>query len=54
MLMTDPIVEEVRKHRDEIVRECGYDLRRIFEYFRDREKEGGRKVVSRVRRPTAE
>ncbi len=45
----DPIVAEVRKHRDEIARECGHDLRRIFEYFRDREKEGGRKVVDRSR-----
>ena len=43
----DPIVAEVRKHRDEIAKECDYDLRRIFEYFRDRQKEGGRKVVNR-------
>jgi hypothetical protein len=43
----DPIVAEVRERRDEIARECGYDLRRIFEYFRDRDKEGGREVVDR-------
>ena len=45
----DPIVAEVRKHRDEIARECGDDLRRIFEYFRDRQEEGGRKVVNRTK-----
>ena len=45
----DPMVAEVRKHRDEIAKECDYDLRKIFEYFRDREKEGGRKVVDRSR-----
>jgi hypothetical protein len=43
----DPIVAEVRKHRCEIARECGNDLRRIFEHFRDRQKEGGREVVDR-------
>ncbi|MHC4201717.1 MAG: hypothetical protein ACYSU0_17155 [Planctomycetota bacterium] len=43
----DPIVAEVRRHRDEIAKECGNDLRRIFEYFRDRQEEGGRKVVDR-------
>ncbi len=43
----DPIVAEVRKHRDEIAKECGNDLRRIFEFFRDRQKEGGRQVVDR-------
>lgn len=45
----DPIVAEVRRHRDEIARECGNDLRAIFDYFKAREKEGGRKVISRVR-----
>ena len=45
----DPIVAEVRKHRDEIARECGNDLRKIFEFFRDRQKEGGRRVVDRSR-----
>ena len=43
--MRDPIVEEVRKHREEIAKECEDDLRRIFEYFRDRQREGGREVV---------
>ncbi len=42
------VVAEVRKHRDEIAKECGNDLRRIFEYFRDRRKEDGRKVVNRA------
>ncbi len=45
----DPIVAEVRRHREEIAKEFGYDLRAIFEYFKKREKEEGRKVVSRAR-----
>ena len=44
----DPIVAEVRRHRDEIARECGNDLRRIFEHFKQHEKEGGRRVVNRA------
>ncbi len=47
----DPIVAEVRKHRDEIARECGNDLRAIFDYFKKGEKEGGREVISRPRKP---
>jgi len=47
----DPIVAEVRRARDEIARECGDDLRTIFEYFRKHERDGGREVVSRPRRP---
>lgn len=45
----DPIVAEVRKHREEIAREFGNDLRAIYEHFKKRESEGGWKVVSRRR-----
>lgn len=47
----DPIVAEVRRHRDEIARECGNDLRAIFDYFKKHERDDGREVVSRARRP---
>jgi hypothetical protein len=43
----DPIVAEVRRARNEISRECGDDLRTIFDYFKKRERDGGREVVSR-------
>jgi hypothetical protein len=45
--MRDPIVEEVRKHRQERAARFGYDIRAIFEDAKKREKEGGREVVSR-------
>jgi hypothetical protein len=32
--MIDPIIEEVRKHRDEHARKFDYDLNRICEDFR--------------------
>ena len=51
--MTDPIVEEVRAHRDARAARLGYDLRAIFEDAKKRQREGGRKVVSLGRRPDA-
>lgn len=30
----DPIVEEVRRVRDEIAKECGYDIDKICEYLK--------------------
>jgi len=37
--MTDPIVEEVRKHRDEHARKFNYDLNLICEDYRKHRKE---------------
>jgi hypothetical protein len=42
----DPIVEEVRKFRDEHAAKFGYDLRAIAEDARKRQQESGQKVVS--------
>jgi hypothetical protein len=43
--MKDPIVEEVRRVRDELASECGYDVRKIAEASRQRQKSCGHKVV---------
>jgi hypothetical protein len=32
-MISDPIVEEVRTIRDEIAKECGYDIDAIFRPF---------------------
>jgi hypothetical protein len=42
----DPIVEEVRKARQEHAARFGYDLRAIYNDLKNSEKLGGRKVVS--------
>lgn len=42
----DPIVEEVRKAREEHAARFGYDLRRIFQDIKADEKRSGRKAVS--------
>ncbi len=48
--MTDPIVEEVRKHREEIAARFGHDLKKIVAYIRRREKESGHNIVDLSRK----
>jgi hypothetical protein len=42
----DPIVEEVRKVREEHAAKFDYDLERIFKDIKEREGKGGHRVVS--------
>ncbi len=42
----DPIVEEIRAARAEIVSECGDDVHTFFECLRKREREHERDVVT--------
>ena len=44
-MSNDPIVEETRNARAEIVRECGEDVHTFFEYLRERERRNHRSVV---------
>ena len=37
-MINDPIVEEVRKARQELFDQCGNDLHRYFEFIRESEK----------------
>ena len=43
--MKNPILEELWKVKDEIARECDYDLDKLADHPRQRQKEGKRKVV---------
>ncbi len=49
--MPDPIVEEVRRIRDEYARQMNYDLHAMCEDLRRKEKLSGYKVVSLPKRP---
>ena len=49
----DPIVEEVRKFREERAARFGHEIRAIAQDARKREQESGRKIISRVRGPRA-
>ena len=46
----DPIVEEVRKYREENARRFGYSIRAIAEDARKRERTRGHKLVSFYKR----
>ncbi len=45
--MRDPIVEEIRKHREQYAAKFNYDLAAICKDLRDRQATCGREVVSR-------
>jgi hypothetical protein len=42
----DPIVEEIRDARQQIVSECGEDVHAFFEYLRARERDHAEDVVT--------
>ena len=45
-MWNDPIVEELRQHRQAYAAQFNHDLSAICRDLRERRKEGGRKVVS--------
>jgi hypothetical protein len=45
-MIRDPIVEEVRKHREEYAKRFNYDLAAICRDLRKKQKASGRKIVS--------
>jgi hypothetical protein len=47
----DPIVEEVRRVREEYAARFGYDLQAIHRDLKQREQASGRKIVSLPPRP---
>ena len=46
----DPIVEEIHLVREKIARECNYDLKKIMNRLRKKEKDNRERVVSRIAR----
>jgi hypothetical protein len=44
--MNDPIVDEIRRVRDEYAAQFNYDLDAIYKDIKEREKRSGRKFVS--------
>jgi hypothetical protein len=45
------ILTEIRRTRDDLARETGYDLKRLFDYVRDREREAAAHGVKFVSPP---
>lgn len=42
----DPIVEEVRRLRDQYASQLGYDIKKIFQDIQKRQAQAGKKTVS--------
>lgn len=47
-MKTNDILAEIRQTRDELARETGYDLQRLFDYVRQRERESAARGVKFV------
>lgn len=45
-MWTDPIVEEVRKNREEFAARFNFDLRAMGKALQEREKVSGRRMIS--------
>lgn len=43
----DPIVEEIRDHAEALADRFNGDLRKLFEYYRERQKTSGLTIVDR-------
>ena len=50
----DPIVEEVRRRREQYAAAFNYDIQAICRAARERQKASGKNVLSRPRRPATE
>ena len=44
----NPILTEIRQTRDDLARETGYDLQRLFDYIRERERAAAARGVKFV------
>jgi len=42
-MTANPILSEIRQTRDDLAEQSGYDLQRLFEYARQREREAAAK-----------
>ncbi len=47
----DPIVDEIRKHRNEHAAKFNYDIKAVFNDLRERQRTGGREILFAPPRP---
>ena len=47
-MKTNEILTEIRRTRDDLARATGYDLNRLFDYIREREREAAARGVKFV------
>ncbi len=54
MMWQDPIVEEIHAIRKHILTEHNNDIHELMDYYRKKQRESGRKIVSRIKQQTLE
>jgi hypothetical protein len=47
-MRTNKILAEIRQTRDDLARETGYDVKRLFDYIRERERAAAARGVKLV------
>lgn len=52
-MYSDPVIDEIRKYRDEYAARFNYDIKAILADLKLRHKESGRRKVSRPPKPVA-
>ncbi len=48
--MRDPIIEEIHRHREDLLREHGNDPEALVRYLQERERSSGRTVLAPEKR----
>ena len=46
----DPIIDEIHKYREEHAAKFNYDIRKIIEYYKERQKQSNKKIVNFINR----
>jgi hypothetical protein len=52
-MIDDPIVEEVRKAREELFEKCGNDLERFMEFIRKSQVQHGSRLITSLKKQHA-
>lgn len=47
IMVDDPIVAEIRHHREELMKEANYDIHTLCELLRNRQYESNARIVDR-------
>ena len=45
----DPIIDEIHKYREEHAAKFNYDIRKIVEYYMNRQKQSNKKIVNFIK-----
>lgn len=49
-MFNDPIIDEIHKYREEHAAKFNYDIKKIVEHYKERQKKSGRKIVNFIKK----